>query len=368
MVRKDIKLRDVLRLVHPKPRSEYESETFRMIRDETLPIPYTWEVVLSTMSDPETGKTFKTKKEAWEAVLPRMGYMAKLRNLRNVLQAGVDIEPVAQHIENPKAVVNSKQFPFRFLSAKKVLTGYNDLYGRSRSDLTSVDPFSKNRLVEALDNALEASVVNLPKLKGKTFTSSDNSGSMSSPISVKSSLICNEVANIMAALTYHMCDNAVASVFGEGFKVVSISPKNSILSNAEKLIRTDVGHSTNAWLALYYLNSNKIDVDRIFIFSDMQCYDTVSYGFYGRSNKSLAEEFVKYKKINPNVKLYSWNLVGYDTLQFPQDDRSVINLSGWSDNVLKFIPAFEEFGSGSMIQEIEKYVPATFEDTDDEEL
>ena len=367
----DVTFKDALRMVHPKPKTAEYAELFGKIINDTLETPMTWEVVLSTMSNPETGEKFATKKEAWETVLHRVGYMAKLRNLRNMLQAGVDIEPVAEHLENPNAVKYSKQFPFRFLSAKKVLTGYHDPYGRSGSGLTNVDPFANKRLVEALEKALEASVVNLPNLKGKTFTSSDNSGSMSNPISVNSSLVCNEVANIMAALTYHMCDNAIASVFGESFRVVPISSRDGILSNAERLIQTNVGHATNAWLALEYLNANKIDVDRIFIFSDMQCYDMISVGGYisdgyNRSYRSLAGEFAKYKKINPNVILYSWNLVGYNTLQFPEDDRNVVNLSGWSDNVLKFIPAFEEFGSGSMIKEIENYVPESFKEIEDE--
>jgi len=65
----EVKLKDVLRLVHPKPRSEFESETFRMIRDRTLPVPVTWEVILSTKRNPETGEVYETKKEAWEAVI-----------------------------------------------------------------------------------------------------------------------------------------------------------------------------------------------------------------------------------------------------------------------------------------------------------
>jgi len=109
----------------------------------------------------------------------------------------------------------------------------------------------------------------------------------------------------------------------------------------------DVGHSTNAYLAIKYLNDNKIKVDRIVIFSDMQCYSTS-----GR-NESIYEELVKYKRnINPNVYTYSFDLASYGTLQIPDDESRVCTAGGFSDKVLSFIPKFEQ-DKIDMLEEIE---------------
>lgn len=357
----EVKLKDILRLVHPRPRNEFESETFRMIRDRTLPVPMTWEVIISTKKNPETGEVYETKKEAWEAVLNRVGYMATLRNLRNFLKEKVDLEPVIEYLTNENAVKYSKQFPFRFYNAYKVLAGSTDPYGRT-TRAVEADPFERQKLVNALQKAMELSVANLPKLGGRTFIASDNSGSMEASISIKSTVNRNEIANIMASIAHNLGDAAIASVFGDRFAIVTLDPSAGIVSNCQKLINTNVGHATNAFLALRYLNEKNIKVDRIFLFSDMQCYDTGSRSLmwpwiYSDGGRSLAEELRKYKQtVNPNVLLYSWDLAGYGTLQFPEDEPGVVLMTGWSDKALNFIYEYEKF-DGSMVGAVEAYEP-----------
>ncbi len=337
-----VKLKDVLRLVHPKPRNEEESLLFKQIRDKTLPTPETWETVISV-----NGST----KENWESVLPKMGYMAKLRNLRNFIKVGVDIDPVIQHLTNPKAVKYSRQFPFRFLSAYKVVEKYD-----------GGDVYTKQKVLVGLANALNISADNLPRLPGRTFVTSDNSGSMESSLSHRSSVEYLDIANIMGAIAHKISDAAVSSVFAEGFEVVTMNPTDSILTNTDKMKQAGdrVGYSTNAFLALQYLLSNKIEVDRILLFSDMQCYSTYganSWGSFQTRGQSLVEQFELYKRqVNPNVKLYSFDLTGYGTVQFPQSDPNVVLLSGWSHRVLEFISRYEEFGT-SLVQTIEAYTP-----------
>jgi len=335
----DVKLKDVLKLVYPKPRDENESELFKRIRDRTLTTPETWETRIS-------GKG--STKEAWESIIPKMGYMAKLRNLRNFLKVDVDITPVVEHLTNPKAVAKSKQFPFRFLSAYKVLQ--NEDVG---------DPFKRRKLTEAVAVALELSAGNIPRWGGTTFVTTDNSGSMENQISTKSTVKRIEVGNIMGAMAHKISDNAIASTFGVSFRVVNINPMDSILTNADKLIHTNVGHATNAWLALDHLIRNGINVDRILIFSDMQCYSTTGnrYGYWSEPTESLQAKLQLYKRqVNPNVRLYSFDLAGYGTTQFPQDEPNVVLLAGWSDKVLTFIRQYENFGK-SMIDTIEQYNP-----------
>jgi hypothetical protein len=106
----------------------------------------------------------------------------------------------------------------------------------------------------------------------------------------------------------------------------------------ERAERTEAGHSTNAWLAIQDLIDHKTYVDRILVFSDMQCYDSVSY----YSNRSMIETLKKYRsQVNPNCYMYSVDLAGYGTLQIPENDSKSLIMAGWSDKLLNFIPTFE---------------------------
>lgn len=331
-----VKLRDVLRLVHPKPKDTFESETFKMIKERTLPAPDTWEVAISTK-----GST----KENWESILPKMGYMAVLRNINNFIKVGLEPSKVTPILTNPKLIADSKQFPFRFLSAYKAVHG-NIWNEHGWESTKSEDPFIKKEYSKALEIALELSVKNVPYWVGRTFITCDSSSSMDCPISQRSTVWRSDIGMVMGALASRISDNGIASVFGEAFQVVDLDGSN-VLADTVKLASTEVGHSTNAWKAIEYLLSNNIKVNRILLFSDMQCYDSASANrlvtIYGsRGYESLAATFKKYKSsINPKTYLYSFDLGGYGTSQFPEGESNVCMLGGFSDRVLEFIPKFE---------------------------
>ena len=125
-----VTLRDALALVHPKPKDDRQADIFRKIKSDTLETPVTWETELSAVGqchfDSEEEKE-EAKREIWRKLVQshRLGYMATLRNLRNMLGLGMDEETmqmVCDYIANPEAVRKSKQLPFRFLSAFLELT------------------------------------------------------------------------------------------------------------------------------------------------------------------------------------------------------------------------------------------------------
>ena len=127
---REVTLRDALALVHPKPKDDRQTDIFRKIKSDTLETPVTWETELSAVGqrhfDSEEEKE-EAKREVWRKLVQshRLGYMATLRNLRNMLKLGMDeetIQMVCNYISNPEAVRKSKQLPFRFLSAFLELT------------------------------------------------------------------------------------------------------------------------------------------------------------------------------------------------------------------------------------------------------
>jgi hypothetical protein len=240
-----------------------------------------------------------------------------------LLEKGVDIKPILDILKDEKAVANSKQFPFRFFSAYK--------------ELEHITTPASRRASEALQTALELSVKNIPRLDGTTYIATDNSSSMSCSMSAMSSVTMNDVGNLMGAMALHFSDDAIASVFGSQHRVVRLNKRDSILTNAQKLIGTNVGHSTDAYLAFDYLLDNEVRVDRILIFSDMQCYDSFGGG------ASLAQKFSDYKRrVNKNARLYSFDLAGYGTIQWPEDENNVYLFAGFSDKVFKLIKIAED--------------------------
>jgi len=326
----EVKLRDVLRIVHPKPKSPEQAALWKQVLERTLTPPDTWEVVIS-------GKG--STKENWESVIPKMGYMALLRNLRNFLDKDVYLGDVLARICTPAEVKKSKQFPYRFFSAYREIEQHN-------SD-------NKTVILDALEGAMRLSVQNVPRLAGTTFISADNSGSMGAPVSEKSKVSRADVANVLQALASSICDDAITSVFGQTFATVTTMKTGSLLQAVETYKRTDVGHSTNAFLAIDYLTNKGISVDRIIIFSDMQCYDSGNRASLGslpfEYGGSLAASFRKYcSKIGKTPYLYSVDLAGYGTSQFPPGGK-VCLLAGWSDRVFEFFHAFESTGNPDVV-------------------
>ena len=130
-----VKIHDVIRLVHPKPRNDEETLLFKQINEKNLPTPETWETIISVNG---------SNKDSWNSIIPNMPYMAKLRNLRNFLKVEANIDPVIQHLTNENAIRNNKQFPFRFYSA------YREIQKSSEGD-----PFDRQKLLSAIEKALQ---------------------------------------------------------------------------------------------------------------------------------------------------------------------------------------------------------------------
>jgi 60 kDa SS-A/Ro ribonucleoprotein len=315
--------KDAIFLTHPSPKNKEQEHIFAEIVDEKLAPADTWEVALSTKG---------ASKETWTNVIPVMPFMAKIRNCKNFLERGVDVAPIIKTLTNPEAVHNSKQFPYRFFNA------YREIEEIPGSD----------KLQDAINDAMEISVDNIPVFPGITFVASDNSGSMHSGVSGKSKIRLIEIAALFSAIVKKKSEESIISAFGQTFATIPCSSRDSILTNMKKIMNKEVGHSTNAYLAIQYLNDKKIKVDRIVIFSDMQCYNTHGY------SESIYSELVKYKhNINPNVYTYSFDLSSYGTLQIPDNESRVCTAGGFSDKVLNFIPKFEQ-DKVDMLEEIEK--------------
>ena len=170
-----IKLRDVMFLVHPKPLNKFETLLFQKVANRTLKTPETWETMLSAGKD---------KKESWTYLINKgkIGGLALLRNLRNMVKAGVDRKVIQKGLQS---LSSSMLLPLDFLKAAK-----------------EAPEFKRD-----IEDAMLASYVHLPKLKGKTLFIVDVSGSMRSLISSKSIFSRLDVASAMAILAVNQCED-----------------------------------------------------------------------------------------------------------------------------------------------------------------
>lgn len=319
---KVVKLRDILCLVHPKAKDEEQNNMFKRLLEGNLTTPITWQTKLSAK-----GNT----KESWEELIEnnKLGYMALLRNLRNIIKSNPsNINKVYEILADKERVLKSKQLPFRFYSA------FNTL---SREGLGT------SKVYTTLETAIKHSTSNIARLDGKTFISADVSGSMRMPISQKSDISSSDIAVLMMAIANYICKEAITSTFDTSFRLCPMSTNGGIMLNAAQVSIT--GGGTDITLPIRYLINNKIYVDRIIMLSDNE----INYG-YKRTCQSYVEEYKK--KVNPNVWVHAIDMQGYGTQQFCGTGVNII--SGWSEKTLEFISTIEN-GTKDLRMEIENY-------------
>lgn len=327
----NVKLKDALFLVHPKAKDEKQQALFDKIVKDELQTPYTWETELSALGQ-QAYDTAELKQQAvkakWEELVlsNKLGYMALLRNLRNVLEAEVSneaLEKACAYLSNQKAVANSKQFPFRFLAA------YRELAAVKSGHVATV--------LDALEKAMLHSAANIAGYDADTrvVIAADMSGSMQTPLNAKSTVQRYEVALVLAMLLQSRCKNVVAGIFGQTYKQVQL-PHSNILSNTQQLSNMigEVGHSTNGYLVIADLLKRRMVVDKVMLFTDLQLWNDTG-------NTSIAELWKQYKKMEPGAKIYLFDLAGYGNtpLNVLRDD--VFLISGWSDKIFNVLSAVE---------------------------
>lgn len=329
----EVKLKDALFLVHPKAKDEEQQALFDKIVKDELQAPYTWEVELSVLGQQkfataaEKQHAFRVK---WEELIfsSRMGYMATLRNLRNILEAEVSqdaLKKVCEYLGNAKAVALSKQLPFRFLAAYRELKLLNN--GRV------------GMVLDALENAVVQSAANIAGYNHNTtlVVAADVSGSMQKAISAKSKIQYYDIGLMLAMLLQNRCENVITGMFGDKWKTISV-PKKNILANVEEFHRREgeVGYSTNGYLVIKdLLNRNRI-VDKVMLFTDCQLWNSK------HGNDNIADLWRQYKKLAPAAKLYLFDLAGYGNTPLNIERDDVFLIAGWSDKIFDVLKAIED--------------------------
>lgn len=324
---KAVKFKDILKLTHIKPKDDEQQKLFSDIINDTLPIAERWETELSTK-----GNT----KEVWEKLIEdnKVGYMACLRNLRNIINANPsNIDKVYFKLRDREQVLRSKQLPFRYFSA------YRELGNVSNAG---------SKVFDVLEDAIEHSIENLPKLKGKTVIAIDTSGSMRDEISSRSTIKCEDIAKLLAVMAGKICDDVIVYTFDTRIAKINFTSRAGIIGTATSI--KSLGGGTDISLPLQVMIGENIQADRLIILSDNEINSGSWYGGYKRICQSYADEYRR--KINKDLWVHAIDLQGYGTQQFFGKNTNI--LAGWSERVLEFINLAEQ-GIDNQVKFIENY-------------
>lgn len=277
-----VKLRDVLFLSHAKPDTPERAELWKKLVAGTLESPDTWEVALSGGAN---------KKETFERLIRegQLGYLALLRNLRNMTEAGCDLSLVRAAIVARKGA--DRVLPFRYVAAARACP----------------------QLEPEIDIALCERIASLPRLSGKTAVLVDVSGSMDAQLSGKSDMKRIDAAAALASVIH-----GDVRMFAFSDSLTEVPPRRG-MSGIDAIVKSMPHGGTRLGAAVAYLNA-KVPYDRLIVITDEQSRDPVG---------------------DPNGKGYMINVasakngVGYGKWT---------HLDGFSENVIRFIVESENDG------------------------
>lgn len=303
-----VKLRDVMFLVHPRPETgdNYsaleQAELFKRIANRTLATPDTWEVELSAGKD---------KRATFERLLTekKLGGMAVLRNLRNMLEAGVSTELIKTRLQDGI----KKALPFRFIAAAK----------------------HAPKLEDAIGDAMIAAAGQLPRLSGTTLMVVDISGSMGATLSAKSEMNRIDAACGLAILLRECGDTTVYATAGnDGTRIhatAEVPARHGFaLRDAIKGLNRELGGG-GIFLTQcmdFIATHEPRPFDRVIVLTDEQDCDH-------KLSPASAKRLGTHNYII-NVATYK-NGFGYG--------NGWTHVNGWSERVVDFIIALEAYES-----------------------
>jgi hypothetical protein len=279
-----IRARDAMFLTHPKPLDEEQAAHWKQLIAKKIVEEGgadTWETKLSSGKD---------KKELFEEQLRagKLGYLALLRNLRNMTQAGVDETLIDDAIVGRRGA--RRVLPFRYVTAARACP----------------------QMAKPLDQALQQAILDLPVLPGRTVVLVDVSGSMDAPISGKSELNRIDVAATLGAIVPGDCQT-----FSFSHSVVAVGQPRG-LSGIEAIKRSQQHGGTYLGQAVDFVN--RIDHDRLIVITDEQSHDHVPAP---KASKAYIINVASYR-----------NGVGYG--------NGWCHVDGFSEQTLRFIAEFEK--------------------------
>ena len=333
-------LADVVKMVHPRPANpqraafygwllgrEHDAaalpdcvkgfESFKRGETKDVPdVPFQMLTALS-LGQPE-----------WTAIARRAPWQMTRMNLNTFARHGVFSERqvtrlVAERLREPANVRKARVFPYQLMVAH-----------------AQADAAVPGEVREALQDAMDVALENVPAIDGRVVVCPDVSGSMQSPVTghrkgSTTAVRCLDVAALVAAALVRKNRDAEVLPFSDDVVPVRLNPRDSVLTNAKVLAELPSG-GTNCSAPLRQLNARKAQADLVVLVSDNQSWVDGHGG--GRSTATMAE-WEAFRRRNPNARLVCLDVQPYGSTQ-AQERADILNVGGFSDAVFEILATF----------------------------
>ena len=342
----DPSLADVIKMVHPKPGSREREALFAWIVGRPCEVSLLPEALQTWLAFKETGMgpvpdvpfqmltQLELSTAHWSCIARQGSWQMVRQNLNTFLRHGVfdvteNVEHVAALLRDPEAIGRAKAFPYQLMVAAQ----------NASADMP-------REIVEALHDAMEVAAANVPAVEGQVVVCPDVSGSMTWAVTgyrkgATSAVRHVDVAALVAACFLRAVHGAQVLPFDFDVRNVRLEPRDTILSNAEKLAALG-GGGTNCSAPLAYLNKRHRAPDLVVFVSDNQSWVDAHVGGQGTA---MMKQWTKIKHRNPEAKLVCIDIAPYGTTQ-AQTREDVLNIGGFSDAVFEQIAGFASGQSG----------------------
>lgn len=358
-------LADIVRMVHPKPATASRAALLgyligRPYEAKALPgivrefEAYKLAADRATLETPDVPYQMLTALDLgareWKAIASRASWQSTRMNLNTFARHGVFddsqlTKTIVDRLRNPKLIAAARVFPYQLLVAFK----------NASADLPPA-------IAEALQDAMEIAIANVPQVDGKVYIFPDISSSMRSPITgfrngATTAVRCVDVAALVAAAMLRRNPTAEIVPFETQALTpseIGLNPRDSVMTNAAKLASLP-GGGTNCSAPLAYLNQRGATGDLTVYVSDNASWvdSPLNDSGCGQATRTM-HEWAAFKKRSPRAKMICIDIQPLATTQAQERD-DIINVGGFSDQVFSLIAAVAngDVTAGYWVRQIE---------------
>lgn len=335
-------LADVIKMVHPKPGTAEREALFAWLIGKPCDVSKLPQAVQDYIAQKERGAGLlpdvpfqmlthlPLSARQW-ADIARSGSWQMVRmNLNTFLRHGAfDIDGVAGEVagilRDPKRIRTARAFPYQLMTAYQ-----------------SISAGMPAEIRDALHDAMEVAVANVPKIAGQVVVCPDVSASMMSPVSghrkgATTATMFVDVAALVSAALLRRNPRTMVLPFERTVCDVRVEARDTILTNAKRLAEL-AGGGTNCSAPLERLIEQREAPDLVIFVSDNQSWADGSYNYQG---SAMMRNWEQLKRHNPKAKLVCIDIAPYGTTQ-AKARKDVLNIGGFSDAVFDQIAAFAD--------------------------
>lgn len=391
MKNREVSLIDLIRLFHPKGNQKNAEAFKRLVNGESLEGLYETKILEKEMTKAgqlTKGATEDEKKEAKHEAISEildnvkgMPIMNLIRNLRNIILYAPDkVEDACVQLRIKDKILKSRLLPFRFATAyaevEKMTWGNPNAdtaiafeSDKAECELTKAQFNSlKRSVLDALEDAIQYSVGNIPELEGNVAILVDHSGSCrgdaggSSVVSAFSKTSTAMIGNLFGSMMAYRQKNVYIGLFGDRLIDVPMDRNMKMLDFNKKSFdegaRCGLGTETGIYDFMRKCVDEKKKVDNVVVFSDCQIGSgersfTPWYGSkLSDRGGHFHELFKEFKKLNPMCNWIVVNLRQSGGTSVFDKSMRILNIAGWSDKIFDVIKSNCK-GWDAVIKEIE---------------